>query len=255
MDATFLGLEITSIVLLILAGFGCGVINAMAGGGSFLTFPLLLFLGLSPQVANATNRIAIVLQCAGGVATYSRAGVMPWRALLPLYIPTGLGALVGALLASHLDDDAFRTVTAVLLVLVAGAVFVDPKRWVEERPDAGHLELRWYPVLFLIAVYGGFLQIGVGMITLPFLLFAGNYDVVRSNVLKFGLVLGYQLVALLVFGFTDKVNWTVGLVLAIGTLAGGSVGAHLVVRQGARWVRYVVPVAALAAVAKLLLGG
>jgi hypothetical protein len=252
-DATFLGIELSSILLLVLAGFGCGVVNALAGGGSFLTFPLLLFLGLPPQVANATNRIAIILQCAAGVATYTRHRVLPWRDVWPMYVPTVAGALLGSLLASRLDDAAFRTVTAVLLVAVAGAVFIDPRRWQEERPEAGHVKLRWYPVLFLIAAYGGFLQIGVGMITLPFLLFAGGYDVVRSNAIKFGLVVGYQLVALLVFGLADQVSWTIGLILAAGSIAGGAVGAHLVVRKGTKWVRYVVLVAALTAVAKLIL--
>ena len=95
-------LNVENVALLIAGGFVGGIGNALSGGGSFLTFPILMWLGLPPQVANATNRIAIILQCIGGTAAYHRAGVMPYRALLRTALPMVAGAIPGALLAASL---------------------------------------------------------------------------------------------------------------------------------------------------------
>jgi len=237
--------------LLVLAGFAAGFINALAGGGSFVTFPLLLFAGLPPQVANATNRIAIVFQCIAGTITYHRLGVLRWRHIPPLLPASVAGAVVGSLLASRIDEGSFRTVSAVLLVGVMVTIFIDAKKWSQERPDAGHLRARFQPLVFLLAVYGGFLQIGLGSFTLALLILGGGYDVIRANALKFGLVWVYQLVALGIFAGAGQVNWTIGLTMALGNVAGGVVGAHVVVRRGTRWVRWVVVLSACLAILKL----
>jgi uncharacterized membrane protein YfcA len=239
--------------LLVVGGFAGGLINAFAGGGSFITFPLLLLAGLPPQVANATNRIAIVLQCIAGAITYHRHGVRPWRDVPPLLPASIAGAIVGSLLASRLDPGAFRTISAVLLVGIMVTIFIDTRRWTRERSEAGRLSLVWQPVVVLMAVYGGFLQIGMGSIILALFVLGGGYDVVRANALKFGLVWIYQAVALGIFAGAGQVDWAVGATLAAGNIAGGIVGAHAVVKRGTRWVRYLVLVSALLAVAKLLL--
>jgi uncharacterized membrane protein YfcA len=211
--------------------------------------------GLPPQVANATNRIAIILQCVAGVSTYQRHGVVPWRQVPSLIIPSILGAIIGTLLAAHLDESIFRKVTAVLLIAVALTVFIDPRRWTEARPGGGAIRPIHYPIMFLLAVYGGFLQIGLGTLLLAFFVLLGGYDVVRGNALKFALVPIYQTVALVIFARNGLVNWPIGITLAVGTIIGGIVGAHIVVRKGTRWVRIVVLVSAVAAVVKLLFMG
>jgi uncharacterized membrane protein YfcA len=241
-------------LLLIGAGFAAGVINALSGGGSFITFPLLLWAGLPPQTANATNRIAIIAQCVTGVATYHQHGVRPWAALPRLIVPALAGALVGALLAARLDESMFRTVTAVLLVAVAATILLDPKRWSGERPDRGEIAIRHLPLVFLMGVYGGFLQIGLGTLMLAFFVMLGGFDVVRGNALKFALVPVYQLLALGLFARSGQVDWGVGAVLAIGNALGGIVGARLVVAKGTKWVPVVVVISTIAAVFKLITG-
>ncbi len=241
-------------IVLGVAGFGAGVVNALAGGGSFLTFPLLLWLGVPPQVANATNRIAITAQCIAGTATYARHGVVHWRKLAPLYLPACAGAFIGAQLASNLDETIFRRVTAVVLLAVAASVFIDTKRWTEVRPEGGHVRPLHYPLVFAMGIYGGFLQVGIGTLMLTFFVMLGGFDVVRGNAMKFGLVAGYQILALVIFTRASQIDWVLGGMLTIGTILGGIVGANIVVQSGTRWVRWVVIVAALAGVAKLLLG-
>lgn len=238
---------------LLAGGFLCGVINAAAGGGSFLTLPLLMALGLPPQVANATNRVAIVLQCAAGVGTYQRHGVRPWRQLPAIAAVAVPGSLLGALLAARADEALFRPVAAGLMVLMAATVFVNPQRW--SRPAGeGRIRGRHLPLFFLIGIYGGFLQAGVGVLMIGTFVLAAGFDTVSGNALKFGLALSFTSAALLIFAGFGQVRWLPGLTLAAGTVAGGIVGARLVVLKGAGWVRWLVLFAAVAAVVKLLSG-
>ena len=122
-------LDWLQLLALVAGGFLCGIINAVAGGGSFITLPILLWLGLPPQVANATNRVGIVLQCAAGVGTYHAHGVRPWNHLLPIALMAVPGAVLGALLASRVDESVFRWVAAVLFIVMASTVFFEPGRW------------------------------------------------------------------------------------------------------------------------------
>lgn len=240
-----------NVALLIAGGFIGGIGNAFSGGGSFITFPILMWLGLPPQVANATNRIAIILQCIGGSATYHRAGVMPYRALLRTALPMVVGAIPGALLAARIDEGEFRAVSALLLALMIVGLFVDPKKWTRVS-EGGHIRGRHLPWLVLLGVYGGFLQVGIGTLVLGFLVLFAGFDVVRGNALKFGQAIIYNAFALALFAGFGQVDWIAGIVLGIGTIAGGIVGASLVVRSGARWVRWAVVASAILGVIELV---
>ena len=245
-------MELWHLPLLFLGGLACGIINALAGGGSFVTLPLLLWLGLPPQVANATNRVAILLQTGAGIATYHRHGVRPWRRLPPVAIPTALGAILGAWLAAHIDPESFRRAMALFFILMATSVFFKADRWAtpsgEERFRPHH-----YVVFFFLGIYGGFLQAGLGILLTGMFVLVAGYDVVRGNAMKFGLAFVFTGVSLLLFSQAGLVRWTTGLALAAGTITGGIIGAKLVIAKGAAWVRIFVVVSALAAVVKLLL--
>ena len=246
-------MDIWLVPALLAGGFACGVINALAGGGSFITLPLLLLVGLPPQVANATNRVALVLQCGAGVATYHRHRVLPWRDLPAISVPTLLGAVLGAYLAAHIDEDVFRRAAAILFGVMIVTVFVDPKKWAKQEAE-GRIRPVLYPWFFVLGMYGGFLQAGIGMLLIGTFVLLGGYDVVRGNALKFGLALLFTLTALIMFTGAGQVRWVPGLVLALGTTAGGFVGARLVISRGAQWVRVVIVISAVAAIVKLLVG-
>lgn len=236
----------------LLAGAGvlAGIINTLAGGGSLLTLPALIFSGLPADVANATNRVGVLLQSGVGIATHQRAGKMPWgQAALPLAL-TAAGALLGAAAATWLGRDGLRPAIGAVLLLALPLVFLDPRRF------AGRPRSRWLrgPGLFAAGAYGGFVQAGVGILLLAVLAGLGGLPLPRANALKLLLVGAFTLPALAVFWASDLVAWGPGLALGAGSLVGGTLGSWLNLRGGDRLIRVAVAVMVLASGAKLLWG-
>jgi uncharacterized membrane protein YfcA len=236
--------------LLLLFAVGClaGTLNVLAGGGSFLTLPVLLFLGLPAPLANGTNRVAILLQNTGAVWSFSRQGVLDRGALLWAALPATAGAVLGAWLALDVGELAFRRLLAVLMVVLsAGSLWSPRRRKVARRPA-------WMPLAFFaVGVYGGFIQAGVGFLVLAVTTAAG-LDLVRGNAVKVLAILCWTVAALGVFAAAGSVDWQLGAALAAGNLAGGVTGARLTVLKGHRWVKAVVTVTAILFALGLWLG-
>ena len=235
-------------LLLFAVGSVAGTLNVLAGGGSFLTLPVLLFLGLPAPLANGTNRVAILLQNAGAAWTFRRQGVLDLGSLAWAALPATAGAAVGAWLALDVGDLAFRRLLAVLMVVLSAVSLWSP-RWaaVERRPS-------WAPLAFFaVGVYGGFIQAGVGFLVLAATTAAG-LDLVRGNAVKVLSVLCWTTAALAVFAANGSVDWRLGAALAAGNFVGGLTGARLTVLKGHRWVRVVVTVTAVLFALGLWLG-
>jgi len=231
-------------LILFLAGCVAGVVNVIAGGGSFLTLPILMFLGLPPGVANATNRVGILLQNVGAVWSFDRHGVLDRGAVLWAALPATLGAAVGASAALAVSDEAFKRVLAFLMIAVSVYTLWRPHREPSaDGPPASRLD-PWLlaTVFFLTGIYGGFVQAGVGFFLLAATSLAG-LDLVRGNAVKVLAVLCFTTLSLAIFAFYGRVQWVPGLALAAGTVLGGLVGVRLTVLKGHRWVRGVVTVA------------
>ena len=227
-------------VALFAAGLAAGVINVVAGGGSFLTLPVLIFLGLPATVANATNRVAILLQNVAAVPGFHRHRVLRWRWSLAVSVPAVAGAVAGTWAALEIGDEAFERVLALLMVAISLWTLLAPG-----RPDPGDAPLRspWSPGLvaafFVIGFYGGFVQAGVGFLVLAATTWAG-LDLVRGNAVKVLAILVFTLVSLALFAAGGEVRWAVGLVLGAGSVVGGLLGVRLTVLKGHRWLRAVV---------------
>ncbi|MGB6363558.1 MAG: sulfite exporter TauE/SafE family protein [Thermoanaerobaculia bacterium] len=231
--------------LLFAAGAVAGVINVVAGGGSFLTLPLLMFMGLPAGVANGTNRVGILVQNVGAVWSFERHGVLDWSSLLWAALPASLGAGVGVWVALVISDQSFKRVLALLMVTLAlWTLWAPSGAGSGERTAAarrGKRSLLVAGAFFLVGVYGGFVQAGVGFLILAATTVAG-LDLVRGNAVKVLTVLCFTVLALTLFAVNGRVDWLMGGTLAAGTLLGGLVGAKLTILKGHRWVRGVVTV-------------
>jgi uncharacterized membrane protein YfcA len=241
-----------TLVLILGGGVLAGIINTVAGGGSIITLPLLIFSGLPASVANGTNRVAILFQTGSAVAGFRKHGFTVGRGTWLLLIPSLLGAFVGARLAVSLDETTLRRVIGAVLILMLVPLFRRTRPGKEAGPVTPPLRAWVWPVYFLIGAYGGFLQVGVGFLYLSLLVGAHAMNLVKANLIKTFLVLGYTILTLVVYGRAGQIAIVPGLVLAAGMAWGGWLGAKLAVEKGERWIRVLLVVAILAASARLL---
>ena len=211
----------------------------MAGSGSAVTLPLLIFMGLPASVANGTNRVAIVLQNVAGVESFRRSRVLDVRGALILSIPAVLGSVVGARMSLNLHEALMRRAIGTVMLLMLVVILLRPQRWLQGKLErmTGRPDWKQLVLFFLIGMYGGFIQVGVGIFLLVGLVLGLGYDLVRANAVKVTIVLCFTLAALLVFVLAGQVQWREGLILALGNVLGAWVGARFAVERGVVWVR------------------
>ena len=219
---------------LALIGFFAGVINIMAGGGSLLTLPMLIFLGLPPAIANGTNRVAILIQNVFSISGFRSKGVNTFPYSIYFGLSAMVGAIIGAQIAIDIKGELFNKILAVIMVFVVTYLVLNRKTRYEdliERITGKHL---WISLIlfFFIGIYGGFIQAGTGFLILLVLTGVNQFSLVKSNAIKVVVAFTYTISALAVFIINDQVNWKYGLVLSIGNALGGWFSSRWSVRKG-----------------------
>ena len=210
-----------------------GGINTLAGSGSVVTLALLSFLGLPSTIANGTNRIGVLFQSVTGFLTYNK-NIEPdekqdnnWG----IIGVTVLGAIIGTQIAVEIDERLMNLSIGVLMIGLLGLVLMKPKKWLRSQKQTA----KWgkamaYFVFFLIGIYGGFIQAGVGVLLLSALILGEGMTMNQSNKFKILVVLIYTIPSLLLFLYNGQVNWLYGLLLAVGQIVGAWVAARFAVR-------------------------
>lgn len=256
MDTLSLQLELWHYVALIGAGIVGGFINVMAGGGSVITVPVMVFLGVPGPMANGTNRIAILAQNLTAAATFWAAGKQQWGLSARLACCAMPGAGLGAWLGSGLSGEAFRVVLALVMLVVlilmqrrhntSASTMTPSPSGAPTRRTAGYL--------FMVAAgfWGGFIQIGMGFILMPILHRVMGFDLVTTNVQKVFITAAYTVVALVVYAYNSDMLWLLGSILAVGNAIGGYLGARMTLRGGDAIIRRVMTVAIIIMIARLL---
>lgn len=222
-------------------GVVAGFINTLAGSGSLLTLPMLILLGLPANVANGTNRVGVLMQNVVAVTTFRNLGALELGGAWKLIVPSVLGGILGAQLAVDLDEALLRRTIGVLMLVLLALMLFKPERWIAAH--ATRRQQHWWievPLYFAIGVYGGFIQVSVGLFLIASLVLGSGYNVVGANALKNLIVLVFTAAALVVFIVHDQVQWTLGLLLGAGQSLGAWVAAHTAVKRGAEFVRWVV---------------
>ncbi len=242
------------ILAVIGVGFFAGFINTLAGSGSLLTLPLLMMLGLPANVANGTNRIAILLQNIVGVSSFKHQKALDLKQGFWLGLPAILGSLVGAQIAINLNEEIMTKTIGIVLIVMFFLIVYKPDRWVKGK--AGEINskpgLLQIIIFFFIGIYGGFIQAGVGFFLLAGLVFGAGVDLVKANALKVFIVLLYTPIALVIFIINNQVDYKLGLILSIGNMLGAFVGAKFAVSWGASVIRYILLLTIIIAAGKLL---
>jgi len=240
-------------LLLIIVGFFAGVINTMAGGGSLLTLPMLIFLGLPSGVANGTNRIAIILQNIMGTAGFRSKGIntFPFSNYLGFF--AFFGALIGAQIAVDIDDGLFNRILAIIMIAIVLLILFKPTFKLEDVAERTTGKYLWIScvVFFFIGIYGGFLNAGVGFIMILFFNYVNKLSLVKSNATKIAVALIYISGSLVMFAINGLVNWKYGLILAIGNMAGAWFSSRYAVKKGDKFVKKFLVVAIIGMAIKL----
>lgn len=245
-------LDLTAIFLLSGTGFIAGIINTLAGGGSNLTLPALMMLGLSADVANGTNRVAVLMQGVVGVAGFDRHNTLDRPAVIPVLIPTVIGGILGALAAAILPNLYLKPVLLLTILSMSAVILLRPSV-IAPEPGTPTLspsdnKTAWWG-LFGAGVYGGFVQAGVGFILLAALAGGLRYDLVRANALKMACALAFTLVAIVIFIAFDQIRWLPGIILALGTMLGAHLAVKFAVKASQATIKWFLFVMTLFAVA------
>ncbi len=222
-------LSVFYILLLLGTGFLAGIINTMAGGGSNLTIPALMVMGLPADIANATNRVSVLLQSFTAAKGFKRHGKLDIPDLKAIVGTTVIGGLLGASCASYMPPDLLKPTLLIAMIMMAGIILFRPGVVAPPEgtiPNAVGSSKKSIFLLLLAGFYGGFVQAGVGFILIAAIAGSLRYDLVRTNALKIVCTAAFTLISLAVFILNDQVWWIPGLILACGAM----VGAHIAVK-------------------------
>jgi uncharacterized membrane protein YfcA len=271
--------------LIVLTGVAAGFINTIAGGGSLISLPVLIFMGLPPAMANASNRVAIFLQNVSAVSGFKSKGISecPYSMYLgisalfgavigakifmfrqcsfkskgisecPYSMYLGISALFGAVIrAVDIEGILFNRVLAIIMVVVIFITIFKKQRDAFIRfENVGKRRFITIFVFFLVGIYGGFIQAGVGFIIIAILTQYAGFNLVRTNSIKVFVVLVYTLAALAVFLIEDQINWKYGLTLAAGNATGAWVASRWSVKWGEKIIKPVLLLAVIGMAIKL----
>lgn len=245
-----LDLTLYHYIAIALLGIIASIINIVAGGGSNLVLPVLMMFGITPDVANASNRVGVFLESLIGIRGFAQAKKIPsTSALIPILVPTLLGGAVGATLAAFLPNTLLKPILLLTMLFVAGCAVFKPKWFSHQAKE--HIQaispFAWL-CLFGTGIYGGFVQGGVGLLMIPVLAGILAYDIVRTNALKVICTLGFTSISLLIFILNDKIWWEVGLILALGNMLGAWIGVKVALNISTQTLRWLIFLMTLIAV-------
>jgi uncharacterized membrane protein YfcA len=236
-------MSLTHIAALLVAAFAAGVINSIAGGGTLITFPMLIWLGLDPKVANATSTVALWPGLFGGLFGYRKELEDSSQLLVRLGTISVVGGAIGAWLLIWTPSPVFARLVP-FLILFATILFMAQgtiNRRLRLQPIVAQPSIKWWlgamVFQFFSSIYGGYFGAGNGILMLAAMGLLGLHDIHRANGIKNFLGICINSIAVLSFSLTHLVVWSDALVMAVAALLGGYFGASLAVRLGQTWVR------------------
>ena len=222
-------------IILVLVGLFAGILNTLAGGGSLISLPILIFMGLPPSVANGTNRIAVLVQGIANVAGYKSKGMEVSSRFIWFLSGTAIvGTLIGSKLAVDIEEQLFNRILAGVMFAMVLLMIFQPKvalTGITER-ISGKYSIWGAVAFFFVGIYGGFIQAGTGIFMLLALSSINRLTLMKSNVIKAVVMFAYTCAAVIFFGLSGKLNWEIGLTLACGQALGGWLTSRWSVDKG-----------------------
>ncbi len=244
--------ELQSILLVFSVGLIAGFINVNAGGGSTLTLPALIFIGLDGALANGTNRIGILIQNITALIKLKKEKYSQAALSLKMALFTLPGVIIGAILAVNISNETFKTLLGIILIGVVISMLIPRKQIEHDNSARKNIPPKVYLALFGIGFYGGFVQAGVGFLLIATLYYLMHFNLIYVNMHKMFIITIYTIPALIIFILSGNVNWIYGLTLALGNSIGGWWGIKLAIKKGEKFIKIILIAAVLIMSLKLL---
>lgn len=246
--------------MIFICGIAAGFLNTVAGGGSLLTMPILIFMGLPSAVANGTNRIALTMQNIAAVVNFRKKGYFDYKFSLILGIPAILGSIIGSKIAVSMPDEYFNRMLSIVMIIVLILILFQPQKRIKKKQYEKQGEdsigikqiIAGMIIFFFVGFYGGVIQAGVGFIIILSLTLISDFTLVRINSIKMFVVGIYILASLIVFIIEKKINLGYGLMLGLGNSIGAYLGSNFSVNKGDKWIKIILSITVIAMSAKLL---
>ena len=217
----------SDIILLLFCGIIAGFINTVAGGGSLLTLPILIFMGLPSNIANGTNRVAIFMQNIFSISGYKSRGISDFKYSSWLSVSALIGSIIGAKIAININEDMFNKILSIVIIIIVLNIIYNKKPFNINSENIS-IEKKIISVImfFFIGIYGGFIHAGVGFLILSILSNYNGIQLSKANSIKVFVVFVYTFFALIVFIMENKINWILGINLGIGNSIGGWIASR-----------------------------
>ena len=240
--------------VLIIAGLVAGFINTIAGNGSIITLPLLLFMGLPANVANGTNRIGIFLQSAVSSVSFKQQKIFDYKEGIWFAVPATFGSLIGAIAAVNINSGMMERILGAMFFLMFFIILYKPEKWIQEKAVMidGRPKTWQIIIFFFIGIYGGFIQAGVGLMLLAALVLGSGVNLTKANALKVFINFVFTFLALFIFIINGQVSYLPGSFLAIGSMIGAFVGSKVAIKSGPKVIRIILLVILLISALKYL---
>ncbi|HKL43584.1 MAG TPA: sulfite exporter TauE/SafE family protein [Clostridia bacterium] len=235
---------------LILTGIIAGFFNSMAGGGSLLTLPLLIFMGLPPMVANGTNRLAIIVGALSGTYNFKKQGYFELKKSLIYGIPAVIGSVIGSSVAIKISDQLFNRMLGIVMLVMLVIIIFQPHKHIKKFQKENNI--LGAVLFFFVGIYGGVIQAGVGFLIMTVLTLVTTFKLVKINSIKILVVLIYTIPAFFIFFRSGNVDLVKGLILSIGNGTGALIGSKVQINRGDAIIKVFLIIAVLFMSLKLL---
>jgi len=248
-------MEIYHYLIAIFGGLIAGCINTLAGNGSAIILTILTEVsGLPGNVANGTNRLGVFSQSAAASFAFYKNGKIGWERSRLYVILTTIGAIAGVLVAIWVSNEQFMQVFKYLMVVMLLVVLVKPKRWLREVTVVSKPNLAIVvPIFLALGFYGGFIQMGMGIIFLAVMVLGAKWSLIDSNVIKSLIVAIYTVVVIAIFQWKGLIDWKLGGIIAIGQMTGGWLTANFASKnpQANVWAHRLLVIMVIVAILRL----
>lgn len=245
--------DMITLIAVFLIGVVASFIGSMVGSGGLLSIPFLIFVGLPPQVAIATNKMGAVGLSAGAIPTFWKEKKILWK-YVPIFALISIaGAYIGAHILLSLHEETLNIIVGIIILLMVPLILVKKEIGVKRKGASTTKKTIGYALYFLIMVFGGFFGGGAGTLIFFTLMIFFGFTIIEANATDIIPWFLLSLSGLIIFAINGIVDYGLGFALFLGMLAGGYLGAHAAIKKGDQWVKVIFIVVVIISGLKLLL--